>query len=106
MQSRRDCRRAQGPVCDPPMLQQVVVRRSRLCVAIKAGRQSDLPKGSMTLAASSTGWLPLATHIRVPVRHWCGTHHSSAGFGDRAVSLVAADIKPAYPPESAWCTSS
>lgn len=34
---------------------QVVVRRDRLCVAVKAGRQSDLPKGSVTLATSSTG---------------------------------------------------
>ncbi|EIE19595.1 P-loop containing nucleoside triphosphate hydrolase protein [Coccomyxa subellipsoidea C-169] len=34
---------------------QVVVRRDRLCVALKAGRQSDLPKGSVTLATSSTG---------------------------------------------------
>ena len=51
-------RRAQGPVCQPLMLLQVVVRRNRLCVAVKAGRQSDLPRGSMTLATSSTGRLP------------------------------------------------
>ena len=31
------------------------MRRNRLCVAIKAGRQSELPKGSMSLATSSTG---------------------------------------------------
>ena len=47
------------------MLLQVVVRRSRLCVAIKAGRQSDLPTGSMTLATSSTGRLPPGTHAWV-----------------------------------------
>ena len=34
---------------------QVVVRRERLCVAVKAGRQGDLPKGSLNLASSSTG---------------------------------------------------
>lgn len=44
--------------CEPLMLLQVVVRRNRLCVAVKAGRQSDLPRGSMTLATSSTGRLP------------------------------------------------
>lgn len=31
------------------------MRRNRLCVAVKAGRQGDLPKGSMSLATSSTG---------------------------------------------------
>ena len=33
---------------------QVVVRRDRLCVTVKAGRQGELPKGSVTLAMSST----------------------------------------------------
>lgn len=31
------------------------MRRNRLCVAIKSGRQGELPKGSMSLATSSTG---------------------------------------------------
>ena len=43
------------PKIDKGMDSQVVVRRDRLCVAIKAGRQGDLPKGSMSLATSSTG---------------------------------------------------
>ena len=33
---------------------QVVMRRDRLCVPVKAGRQGELPKGSVTLAMSST----------------------------------------------------
>jgi hypothetical protein len=33
---------------------QVVLRRDRQCVAVKAGRQGELPRGSVTLAASST----------------------------------------------------
>ena len=49
------------PLWEPLTLLQVVVRRSRLCVAVKAGRQSDLPRGSMTLATSSTGALPPGT---------------------------------------------
>ena len=54
--SRRHRRR--GPSCialhtvDPKM--QVVLRRDRQCVAVKAGRQGELPRGSVTLAASST----------------------------------------------------
>ena len=48
---------------------QVVVRRDRLCVAVKAGRQSDLPKGSVTLATSSTG---AAHHLG---RHCCICQH-------------------------------
>lgn len=35
-------------------MMQVVVRRDRLCVPVKAGRQGELPKGSVTLAMSST----------------------------------------------------
>ena len=35
-------------------MRQVVVRRDRLCVTVKAGRQGELPKGSVTLAMSST----------------------------------------------------
>ena len=31
------------------------MRRERLCVAVKAGRQGDLPKGSLNLATSGTG---------------------------------------------------
>ncbi|KAK9833029.1 hypothetical protein WJX74_004733 [Apatococcus lobatus] len=34
---------------------QVVIRRERLCVGVKAGRQGELPKGSLTLDRSSTG---------------------------------------------------
>ncbi|KAL0040772.1 hypothetical protein WJX79_005089 [Trebouxia sp. C0005] len=32
----------------------VVIRRDRLCVPVKAGRQSQLPKGSVTLAVSAS----------------------------------------------------
>ena len=34
---------------------QVVIRRDRLCIPVRAGRQSDLPRGSVVLATSSTG---------------------------------------------------
>jgi dsDNA-specific endonuclease/ATPase MutS2 len=34
---------------------QVVVRRDRLCIPVRAGRQGELPKGSVSLAISSTG---------------------------------------------------
>lgn len=34
---------------------QVVVRRDRLCVPVRRGRQGELPKGSVTLAASESG---------------------------------------------------
>ena len=34
---------------------QVVIRRDRLCIGVKAGRQGGLPKGSLTLDRSSTG---------------------------------------------------
>lgn len=34
---------------------QVVSRRDRMCVAVKVGRQSELPKGSVLLDQSSTG---------------------------------------------------
>lgn len=34
---------------------QVVVRRDRLCIPVRAGRQSDLPRGSVALATSSSG---------------------------------------------------
>jgi DNA mismatch repair protein MutS2 len=34
---------------------QVVIRRDRLCIPIKAGRQSDLPRGSLALATSGSG---------------------------------------------------
>jgi DNA mismatch repair protein MutS2 len=37
-----------------------VLIRGRYCVAIKAGRQSELPKGSVKLGASQTG----ATQVR------------------------------------------
>ena len=47
--------RSQGSLSTRSCPLQVVVRRNRLCVAIKAGRQSALPKGSMSLATSSTG---------------------------------------------------
>ncbi|KAL0032477.1 hypothetical protein WJX77_002790 [Trebouxia sp. C0004] len=33
----------------------VVIRRDRLCVPVKSGRQSQLPKGSVTLAVSASG---------------------------------------------------
>ena len=33
---------------------QVEIRRDRQCVPIKAGRQGELPRGSVTLALSST----------------------------------------------------
>ena len=35
--------------------EQVVIRRDRLCVGVKAGRQGQLPKSSLTLDRSSTG---------------------------------------------------
>ncbi|GAB4822194.1 hypothetical protein N2152v2_009240 [Parachlorella kessleri] len=34
---------------------QVVVRRDRLCIPVRAGRQGELPKGSLTLATSNSG---------------------------------------------------
>jgi dsDNA-specific endonuclease/ATPase MutS2 len=34
---------------------QVVVRRDRLCIPVRAGRQSDLPRGSVALATSASG---------------------------------------------------
>ena len=34
---------------------QVVVRRDRLCIPVRRGRQGELPKGSVTLAASESG---------------------------------------------------
>ena len=34
---------------------QVVVRRDRLCLPVRSGRQGELPKGSVTLATSTTG---------------------------------------------------
>lgn len=34
---------------------QVVIRRDRLCIPVKAGRQSDLPRGSLALATSGSG---------------------------------------------------
>jgi DNA mismatch repair protein MutS2 len=34
---------------------QVVVRRDRLCVPVRAGRQGELPRGSVALAASASG---------------------------------------------------
>ncbi len=37
-----------------PLMSQVVVRRDRQCVAVRAGRQGELPRGSVTLASSST----------------------------------------------------
>ena len=45
----------ENPDLEWPVLAQVVVRRERLCVAVKAGRQGDLPKGSLNLATSATG---------------------------------------------------
>ena len=55
---------------------QVVLRRDRQCVAVKAGRQGELPRGSVTLAASSTCAPPCskivvaqhALHMLAPVR--------------------------------------
>lgn len=38
-----------------PSCMQVVIRRERLCIGVKAGRQGELPKGSLTLDRSSTG---------------------------------------------------
>ena len=82
------------------MLLQVVVRRGRLCVAIKAGRQSDLPKGSMTLATSSTGRLPPGTcvcacaallqHKSQLCRLW---QWRSITCGTDAASVTAHDIR-------------
>ena len=34
---------------------QVTIQRGRLCVSVKAGRQGELPKGSVKLGASRTG---------------------------------------------------
>ena len=34
---------------------QVVIRRGRLCVPVRANRQSEIPKGSMRLAQSTSG---------------------------------------------------
>ncbi|PSC69703.1 endonuclease 2 [Micractinium conductrix] len=34
---------------------QVVVRRDRLCIPVRAGRQGELPKGSVSLATSASG---------------------------------------------------
>jgi hypothetical protein len=44
-----------GMTPHPRARAQVVVRRERLCVAVRAGRQGDLPRGSLNLASSSTG---------------------------------------------------
>ena len=33
----------------------VVVRRDRLCIPVRAGRQGELPRGSVTLATSASG---------------------------------------------------
>lgn len=42
--------------CPPvPAHPQVVVRRERLCIPVRRGRQGELPKGSVTLAASESG---------------------------------------------------
>ena len=38
-----------------PPLVQVVVRRERLCIPVRRGRQGELPKGSVTLGASESG---------------------------------------------------
>lgn len=37
------------------MLPQVVIRRERLCVAVRAARQGELPRGSVSLASSASG---------------------------------------------------
>lgn len=50
------------------LLLQVVIRRDRLCIPVRAGRQGELPKGSLTLATSASGAL-LA---------WAGTHAGDA----------------------------
>ena len=71
------------------MLSQVVVRRSRLCVAVKAGRQSDLPKGSMTLATSSTGLLPSGNCAGV-CNALLQRQSQLCRLGNSAVSLAAA----------------
>lgn len=39
----------------PPACLQVVVRRDRLCIPVRAGRQGELPKGSVSLATSASG---------------------------------------------------
>ncbi len=45
-----------------PLMSQVVVRRDRQCVAVRAGRQGELPRGSVTLASSSTWASYLPSH--------------------------------------------
>lgn len=34
---------------------QPVIRRNRMCIPVRAGRQGELPKGSVSLGASTTG---------------------------------------------------
>lgn len=44
-----------GCTCHICVALQVVVRRDRLCIPVRRGRQGELPKGSVTLATSESG---------------------------------------------------
>ena len=75
----------------------MVIRRERLCVGVKAGRQGELPKGSLTLDRSSTGATlymepePAVAMNNAEARLAGQEAREEAAILNRLSSLVAAD---------------
>lgn len=59
---------------------QVVVRRDRLCIPVRRGRQGELPKGSVTLAVSESGnTLYVEPQVGGGQGWWCGGRGQGEG---------------------------
>ena len=102
---------------------QVVVRRERLCIPVRRGRQGELPKGSVTLAASESGntlyvepqvkggvgagFLGVVWSTCLPARSAC---HCVDTAGKAAAPLLPHNRPPLPPrpllqlPCSPWCS--
>lgn len=80
---------------------QVVVRRDRLCVPVRRGRQGELPKGSVTLAASESGnTLYMEPQVGGAAGRgaWCAPVACSEGVRQPAALLLPPCVLPSTRP--------